>query len=57
MMALVADRTEPEAAADEHATLPGRARPMSLLGEIKRRHVFRVALLYVVSAWVVMQVA
>jgi TolB-like protein/Tfp pilus assembly protein PilF len=30
---------------------------MSLLGELKRRNVFRVALLYVVSAWVVIQVA
>ena len=30
---------------------------MSLLSELKRRNVFRVALFYVVSAWLVIQVA
>jgi hypothetical protein len=30
---------------------------MSLFAELKRRSVFRVALFYIVSAWVVIQVA
>lgn len=30
---------------------------MSLLAELQRRNVFRVALFYIVAAWVVIQVA
>jgi ABC-type iron transport system FetAB permease component len=30
---------------------------MSLISELKRRNVFRVALLYLVAAWVILQVS
>ena len=30
---------------------------MSVIAELKRRNVFRVALLYLVAAWVILQVA
>ena len=30
---------------------------MSLISELKRRNVFRVALLYLVAGWVILQVA
>jgi TolB-like protein/Flp pilus assembly protein TadD len=35
----------------------GRENDMSLFSELKRRNVFRVALLYVVASWIILQVA
>jgi TolB-like protein/Tfp pilus assembly protein PilF len=36
---------------------PRRDQPVSLITELKRRHVFKVAIAYVVMAWLVLQVA
>ena len=35
----------------------GRGEAMSFFSELKRRNVFRVALLYMVASWLIMQVA